>query len=278
MDFLKILNLIEDRDPEMSERLNTRRQALRDFADLGKKLTAAAVPIAVGSMFQKAYGQSTASVVDVLNYALTLEYLEYRFYEKALATSGLIPAGAPTAAITTIMNHEKAHVAFLTQAITGAGGMPLSEPKFEFTREKGSGTEPSTNAFSNYPFFLAVAQSLEDTGVRAYKGQAPNLVKQNTVLTAALNIHSVEARHAAHIRQMRRANGATTLKPWITGKDSGVDNALVQAIYDGEENITQGGVNITTLGSISNNAATEAFDEPLTKEQVLAVAGLFLAS
>ena len=87
MDFLKILNLIEDRDPEMSERLNTRRQALRDFADLGKKLTAAAVPIAVGSMFQKAYGQSTASVVDVLNYALTLEYLEYRFYEKALATS-----------------------------------------------------------------------------------------------------------------------------------------------------------------------------------------------
>ncbi|WP_428657253.1 ferritin-like domain-containing protein [Runella sp.] len=277
MDFFKILNMLEERDPEMSERLNTRRQALRDFADLGKKLTMAAVPVAMGSMFQKAYGQSTVNVVDVLNYALTLEYLEYRFYEKALASAGLIPAGAPTAAITTIMNHEKAHVAFLKTAITGAGGTPVNEPKFDFSGGQGSGTGPFATAFSNYQLFLAVAQSLEDTGVRAYKGQAPGLVQQNSVLTAALNIHSVEARHASHLRQMRKANGAL-VKPWITGNTSGIDNAVVQAIYNGEENTTQAGVDIKTLSGVSANAATEAFDEPLTKEQVLAVATLFLAS
>lgn len=277
MDFLKILNLLEERDPEMSDRLNTRRQALKDFADLGKKLSMAAVPVAMGSMFQKAYGQSTATVVDVLNYALTLEYLEYRFYEKALASTGLIPAGAPNGAITTIMNHEKAHVDFLKQAITSAGGTPVAEPTFDFSGGQGAGNGPFASAFSNYQLFLAVAQALEDTGVRAYKGQAGNLVKQNAVLTAALNIHSVEARHASHIRQMRKANGAS-VKPWITGKESGIDNSVVQAIYNGEENTTQGGVNITSLGSISANVASEAFDEPLTKEQVLAVATLFLAS
>lgn len=277
MDFFKILNMLEERDPEMSDRLNTRRQALRDFADLGKKLTMAAVPVAMGSMFQKAYGQSTVNVVDVLNYALTLEYLEYRFYEKALGSAGLIPAGAPTAAITTIMNHEKAHVDFLKTAITGAGGTPVAEPKFDFSGGQGSGTGPFATAFSNYQLFLAVAQSLEDTGVRAYKGQAPGLVQQNSVLTAALNIHSVEARHASHIRQMRKANGAS-VKPWITGNTSGIDNAVVQAIYNGEENTTQAGVDIKTLSGVSANAASEAFDEPLTKEQVLAVATLFLAS
>lgn len=277
MDFFKILTMLEERDPEMSDRLNTRRQALRDFADLGKKLTMAAVPVAMGSMFQKAYGQSTVNVVDVLNYALTLEYLEYRFYEKALASAGLIPAGAPTAAITTIMNHEKAHVDFLKTAITGAGGTPVAEPRFDFSGGQGSGTGPFATAFSNYQLFLAVAQSLEDTGVRAYKGQAPGLVQQNSVLTAALNIHSVEARHASHIRQMRKANGAS-VKPWITGNTSGIDNAVVQAIYNGEENTTQAGVDIKTLSGVSANAASEAFDEPLTKEQVLAVATLFLAS
>lgn len=277
MDFFKILNMLEERDPEMSDRLNTRRQALRDFADLGKKLTMAAVPVAMGGMFQKAYGQSTVNVVDVLNYALTLEYLEYRFYEKALASAGLIPAGAPTAAITTIMNHEKAHVDFLKTAITGAGGTPVAEPKFDFSGGQGSGTGPFATAFSNYQLFLAVAQSLEDTGVRAYKGQAPGLVQQNSVLTAALNIHSVEARHASHIRQMRKANGAS-VKPWITGNTSGIDNAVVQAIYNGEENTTQAGVDIKTLSGVSANAASEAFDEPLTKEQVLSVAKLFIAS
>lgn len=98
-----------------------------------------------------------------------------------------------------------------------------------------------------------------------------------SVLQTALQIHSVEARHAAHIRQMRKApagGGLTNLKPWITGaNDSGV--AAAAASYAGEDNVTQLDINIPGLG-FSVNASTEAFDEPLTMPQVLSIASLFI--
>ena len=136
---------------------------------------------------------------------------------------------------------------------------------------------PFKDAFTNYPLFLAVAQTFEDTGVRAYKGQAANLIANNDVLTAALQIHSVEARHASHIRQMRKAMGAN-VKPWITGKDTGGIGSLVQASYNGEENTMQAGVEIVNINgkSISADAASEAFDEPLTKDQILAIVDPFI--
>jgi len=125
-----------------------------------------------------------------------------------------------------------------------------------------------------------VAQTLEDTGVRAYKGQAGNLLGTGDVLEAALNIHSVEARHASHIRQMRKANNFGDVKPWITGKEPGLGaaNALVQANYDGEELTTQAGVNIVNINgmNVSSTAASESFDEPLTKAQVLALVDAFI--
>ena len=112
--------------------------------------------------------------------------------------------------------------------------------------------------------------------LRAYKGQAPNIIMNQTYLTAALNIHSVEARHASHIRTIRRlASGtAATPKSWITGaNDSGF--AGVNANYAGEDNTTQGGVDLTTLtnpvtgAKFTTSVITEAFDEPLTYAQVL---------
>lgn len=279
MKVTEIISAIEEQDPEIYERLSSRRHAMRGFADAGKKLALTSLPFFLGSVFQKAYGQSTGTiVVDTLNFALTLEYLEYRFYETALNSSGLIPAGAPTGAITTIRDHELAHVNFLKTAITSAGGTPVSEPNFDLSGGMGSGTGPFKDAFSNYAVFLAVAQVLEDTGVRAYKGQAGNLISNDTVLTAALNIHSVEARHASHIRQMRRSNGFdANIKPWITGKDTEGTNQ--DASYAGEETTMQAGVNIVNIGgqTISANAASEAFDEPLTKEQILEIVAPFLA-
>lgn len=129
---------------------------------------------------------------------------------------------------------------------------------------------------------MALAQVFEDTGVRAYKGQAGGLISNKDVLTAALNIHSVEARHAAHLRQMRKARGGASvdLKPWITGaNDTGIGSA-VDSIYEGEDNKTQAGVQIDKLngagGKISANAATESFDEPLTAEAVLAIVAPFI--
>jgi hypothetical protein len=70
-----------------------------------------------------------------------------------------------------------------------------------------------------------------------------------------------------------------TVKPWITLHQSSIDTAAVQASYDGEENVMQAGVTITNIGGfpISAAAASEAFDEPLTKEQVTAIVTPFFA-
>jgi len=275
MNILNILEEIEKVDGEVYERLSPRRAAMKHFYGFGSKVAVAAVPLALGSMFKKAYGQAgSTSVADVLNFALTLEYLEYYFYQQGVATSGLIPSGAPTGAITTIRDHELAHVNLLKGALTGLGVTPVAftAANFDYTAGGTFGT-----VFTNYPTFLAVAQAFEDTGVRAYKGQAGNLMSAPSVLQTALQIHSVEARHASHIRQMRKApagGGVTALKPWITGaNDSGVPQ--VAPVYNGEDNIVQGGVTITSLG-VSVSAATECFDEPLTMAEVNAIASLFI--
>lgn len=276
MNVQHIIHQIEKADPEFAERVDTRRSAMKEFAGFAGKLALAAVPLALGGMFKKAYGrQMGTSLFDILNYALTLEYLEAKFYQMGSASSGLVPAGAPSMAIQTIGNHETAHVNFLRTAISAAGGTPVSEPTFDFTANGAF-----ADVFSNYATFLAVAQTFEDTGVRAYKGQAaqPALMANNDVLTAALNIHSVEARHASHIRQMRKANNFGDVKPWITGKETGIGTA-VQPSYNGEDLTSQAGVEIVNINgqNISAAAASEAFDEPLSMQQVLDIVSPFLA-
>lgn len=275
MNLFNIFNEVEKSDPEIYDRMDDRRAALKQFTGLAGKVAALSLPFMMGSMFKKSYGQSPASVLEVLNFALTLEYLEAEFYTRGVAAAGLIPS-ADMAGITSIRDHENAHVTFLKAAISGAGGTPVAKPTFDFTAGNGSNTGPYASVFTNYDTFLAVSQAFEDTGVRAYKGQAGNLMSNKTVLTAALQIHSVEARHASHVRYLRKLRGAN-VKPWITGNDAGGVPG-VAAIYAGEENATQAGVAITNINgmAISMNAATESFDEPLTMSQVLAIVDPFI--
>ena len=276
MNLQNIFSEIQAVDPEFHERISPRREAIRNMTGFGKKLALSALPLAMGSLFTKAYGQNQPTAInDILNFALTLEYLEEEFYTKGVAAHTAIPAPA-IGALTAIRNDEKAHVTFLKSQL-GANAVP--KPTFDFTA-KGAFADPFIVA--NYGVFLALAQAFEDTGVRAYKGQAPFLIGNKTVLGAALNIHSVEARHASHIRQMRKArNDDPTVKPWITGKDRGTIPAAAQAVYDGEElenkvgtsNLTGMTVNEVTL---SQAAVTEAFDEPLTFAQANTIAKLFI--
>lgn len=274
MNLVNILKDIEEIDPEFQDRTNPRRAAIKNMTGFGTKLALSALPFAIGGIFKKAYGQTTTGVAGVLNFALTLEYLEFEFY-KAAVSSGIIPAGVDLVALTKIRDHEALHVNFLRTAITAAGATPiapLTAANFDFTAK---GTFPTV--FSNYDVLLAVASAFEDTGVRAYKGQAPNLMGSGPILTAALNIHSVEARHASHLRLMRRMRGVN-IKPWITGaNDTGVPQ--VAASFAGEDNKVQAGIDITSFNGvgakISLNAATESFDEPLTKDQVLAIVAPF---
>lgn len=285
MNLQNIFSDIEKQDPEVYERMSSRRNAMKDFKSFAGKVAIASLPFAIGSMFKKAYGQTPADIIGVLNFALTLEYLESEFYKKGVGTANLIPAGTPAVgALTKIRDDENAHVTFLRTAITQAGGTPvtLTAASFDFTAGGAF-----ANVFSDYDLFLAVAQTFEDTGVRAYKGQAGNLMSNNDVLTAALNIHSVEARHASHIRYMRRARQAANpgnalyvgdIRPWITNNSSNIGSPAVQPSYNGEEATTQAGINIRTVGGInlSAEAASGAFDEILTKDQVLTIVDPFI--
>lgn len=290
MNVQNIISEIEKVDPEVYERLDSRRNAMKSFAKVSGKLALAAVPLALGSMFKKAYGRgnaTSATVLEVLQYALTLEYLEAEFYTMAVAAPGLNDpmklTGPGRAAFITIRDHENAHVTFLRAAITGTGATPVAKPIFDFTAGNGTMAGPfsgTNSVFINYDVLLAVAQVFEDTGVRAYKGGAGDLISNNDVLTAALRIHSVEARHAAHIRYMRQNRGAN-VKPWIVADQSGIGapfDAAVQPSYAGEAVTTQAGVNIVNIGgqTVSAIAASEAFDEPLTMPQVLAIVDPFI--
>ena len=283
MNLHNVIDQIEKIDPEVGDRLNGRRAAMKSLANIGGKLALASVPLALGSLFKKAYSQTASTqILDVLNFALTLEYLEAEFYNKGLDAGELIPAGDDRMAFMVIAKHENAHVAFLITTIKALGGTPVSKPTFDFTAGNGSNAGPFAGVFSNYDLFLAVSQTFEDTGVRAYKGQAGNLISSNEVLRAALQIHSVEARHAAHVREIRYRKPSALVVgmplPWITLNNSNIASPLVQPSYNGEENTIQGGVEIVRINNfeISREDASEAFDEPLTKEQVLAIVDPFI--
>jgi hypothetical protein len=265
---------------------NSRRDALKQATNIGGKIALTALPLFLSGLFTKAKAgpppppPTTSEVLTVLNFALTLEYLESGFYQTAVAAgASLIPSAVDRTAIGVIATHEMEHVNFLKSVIVSLGGTPVALPTFDYTAGSGSGAGPFADVFTNYQTFLAVAQTFEDTGVRAYKGQAPNLVQGGAYLTAALNIHSVEARHASHIRQMRYNNGFADVKPWITLNQSGINSTAVQPSYNGEDNTVQAGIQIVNINGtgISADAASEAFDEPLTTAQVLAIVTPFFA-
>src|SRR5437868_6401073 len=90
MNIRNILQEIGKADPEVYEQLSDRRGMLKSF---GAKVAVAALPLAAGSLFKKAYGKTTNAQIDALNYLLQLEYFQYTFYRTANNTVGLIPAG-----------------------------------------------------------------------------------------------------------------------------------------------------------------------------------------
>lgn len=140
--------------------------------------------LAVGPYVRRALAKSGGDDVDILNFALTLEYLEARFYEEAKSRAGA--SGELKALVDLIAKDEQQHVEALAGTIKKLGGRPVAEPKFDF-------------AYSGTAGFLKLAQTFEDTGVSAYNGAAP-MIESKEVLTAAGSIVQVEARHAAAIR------------------------------------------------------------------------------
>jgi hypothetical protein len=161
-----------------------------------KKAGIGAGAVVAGGAFAGAIpGIASAGVaksdVAILNFALTLEYLEAAFYAEAVAKGNFTGKIGDFAKV--VSAHENAHVAFLKGAL---GSAAVKSPKFDF---KGTNTDQAK--------FTATAQVLEDTGVAAYLGQAGN-IKSKKILGAAGSILAVEARHAGWIRDLNNVAGA----------------------------------------------------------------------
>lgn len=134
--------------------------------------------------------------VGVLNYAYALEQLEAAFYAQVLAGGYYSGASAAEKQIfQDLALHEKIHVDFFRQAITAAPATPLQELRPDFSRIN----------FGDRSSVLQYAQTFEDLGVAAYNG-AGRFIENDTYLTIAGKIVSVEARHAALIRDLRTFN------------------------------------------------------------------------
>ena len=161
----------------------------------------------------------TPSVLDVLNFALNLEYLESSFYLGLTGTSlsstdmgsgaGTVTGGKAytpanmyvAAALTQLANDEKEHVEFLRTTITAVGGTPVSMPNLNLAA-MGAVTSDAT--------FLALARQLENVGVSAYIGGAQYLTSSTAALTYAAQILDTEAQHAGTVRQLCIALGVTS--------------------------------------------------------------------
>ncbi len=145
----------------------------------------------VAPFVSSAMAQGGMGDVDIVNFALTLEYLETDFYTKALKL-GL--SGEVMKLAKVIQGDEAQHVDALAATVKKLGGVPAKKPTFSF---------PDSDEKS----FLKLAQVLEDTGVSAYNGAAPS-IQSKEVLGAAGSIVQVEARHASAIRLLNKAEPA----------------------------------------------------------------------
>lgn len=292
MNLFHIFDSIAKVDDTFLDRTDSRRASIQSLLSGGKKMSMAAAPLFLSALFNKAYGGTNGTngvsgvnetVLQVLQYAYRLEKFEEAFYTQALTGSAsTLPVSVKNdPGLREILANESAHVRLLAGFI-GTANLPAADT-YQFDRVYN-------NVFTDEATFFTVAMAIEDTGVRAYKGRAAELMLNGTVpnlaLEAALNIHSVEARHASFLR--RRRTGTSLLgSGWITGEETSVGGpgaSLYKAgnpatSFPSESNTTQAGQSGLYAGSgIAEARYTEAFDEPLDKDTVLnAVAATFFA-
>jgi hypothetical protein len=157
-----------------------------------------------------------ASDIAILNFALTLEYLESAFYAEAVSKGALTDKNTVRFA-TVVAQHENSHVQFLQKTL---GASAVAKPTFDF---KGTTADQA--------MFQATADVLENTGVHAYLGQVPN-IKTKAVLVGAGRILPVEARHAAWIRDIRFQGGTAAASTPAPGafEDGFTKTAILAAV------------------------------------------------
>jgi rubrerythrin len=184
---------------ELADDPSSRKRFLKMLGGAGAA-SAAAVLIAACGDDAKTGGASAAAVtkttgddtsdLKIVNYALTLEYLEATFYREVL-DSGVIKDRKIGDLAKSIHEHEQEHVDALTATAKSLGGTPAAKPRTKFQDVIAKGPKS----------ILQTAATVENLGAAAYLGQAGN-IKSKDILAAALSIHSVEARHAAALNEL----------------------------------------------------------------------------
>ena len=194
---------------------------------LGAFAAAAVAGTALSGRSASAQTTSTTPIVDVLNFALNLEYLEANFYAFAstgsgisttdMGTGGVAPQGAPgklpldatTLAIAqALAQDERNHVELLRAAITALGGTPISQPLINLA---------AMGAVTTQAQFLTAARQFTALGNSAYVGSATLLVSSASVLTTASQILGAEGQHAGTLNYQCIVQGVTS--PAIDAQD-----------------------------------------------------------
>lgn len=272
---MKLLSILDHlADAPTTAGPSPRRALLRQAG----QAAVAALPLGLGLSLPAAARPQTA--YDALTQLLQLERLQEAYYTQALAVAGLIPADQRPD-FQRMLAHQNRHVAFLTQALQLTGGLLPPVPQFDFSGRHNVATNPVLfpNVLSSYDDFLALAQQLEDLGVRTYGTYVFTFTDDATLTRTLLRVLPVEGEHAAHVRGLRRNRGAT-VKTWPSSTDAPIARpaaaqALTNAASVGEDNTAQlksPGVNIPfadflsvfKLNYVPDTALAEAFDEPLT--------------
>ena len=168
-------------------------QARRNFIKVAAIIGAGSTLAAATHHDRLARADVSATDLEILNYALTLEYLEAEFYTKGIEGDAL--SGRDLELVEPIREHEQEHVRTVRQTIKDVGGKAVEKPTFTFP----DGT------FDSKKKFLETASAFEELGVTAYHGQVPR-VKDADILAAAASIAGVESRHAAVVAHLLGAD------------------------------------------------------------------------
>ncbi len=281
-----------------------RRHLLRQLGQAGVRVAAAALPLALAT---PALAKPTDTALDGLLLLLRQEDLLVAFYTRFFA-SPLVqaaPAVSFVADFDRMMRQQQGHAQFLRDTLTAAGVTPppaTATSAYDFSGRKNNPANPELfpGVFTDFYAFLQLAQQLEDATAAIYLGQLITATNDRQLLDAVVRMQAVAARHASHLRTVRRtvlpATAAAAVKSWPSTADpalpfpilvpapAGGSGGLV-SIYAFEANQTQGlaptapvpyATLLTGATAVQTRALAEAFDEPLPTYQTVALQSLFI--
>jgi hypothetical protein len=257
-------------ESEMVSRRDAITSAAVKSCTVATVLGIGAIPVALAALVRTAEAQTAKSVTDALQYVLLIVQMQAELHLRATSVSGFVPT-ADLSAMSGMRDQDSAQEQAIGALISSLNTVPNDKPTFDWTAK---GAFPGFNfASGQYATYQMIVQGLEDTGVRAIKGQILRMTANTDALTQIARYASVQARHAAEIRRIRGQKG------WVTGNTRNDLPAIFQPAYDGEEVTVHDGFDSAALASANGGTAavTEAFDEPLTNTQADVVISKFLA-